>query len=118
MLGFLLYWQKQVAGCALSLAQHAAVGAAFPTMAGAHGVSCVGAHVVAASAGASASRLATASAARNSATHALLAAMPPLGRFAVEGAAVVLVCGVYVVGCCGVAYGEWRAICVASIYRP
>mgnify|MGYP006934360439 CR=1 FL=1 len=75
-----MYWQKQVAGCALSLAQHAAVGAAFPTMAGAHGVSCVGAHVVAAPAGASASRLAAASAARNSATRALLAAMLKVRR--------------------------------------
>lgn len=100
MLGFLLYWQKQVAGCALSLAQHAAVGAAFPTMAGAHGVSCVGAHVVAAPAGASASRLAAASAARNSATRALLSAMPPLGHFAAAGAVVVLVCGVVLGAAC------------------
>jgi hypothetical protein len=77
MLGLFLYWQKQLAGCALSLAQHAAVGAAFPTMAGAHGVSCVGAHVAALAPGAS--RListALATTTRNSTRDALLAAMP------------------------------------------
>ena len=81
-----MYWQKQLAGCALSLAQHAAVGAAFPMMAGAHGVSCVGAHVVVA-APAPGARLAitaldTASAARKSARDAcllLLAAMIGMG---------------------------------------
>jgi hypothetical protein len=63
----------QLAGCALSLAQHAA----FPTMAGAHGVSCVGAHVAALAPGAS--RListALATTTRNSTRDALLAAMP------------------------------------------
>lgn len=57
MLGSFLYWQKQLAGCALSLAQHAAVGDAFPTMAGAHGVSCVGVHVAVVAAPAPGARL-------------------------------------------------------------
>ena len=79
-----MYWQKQLAGCALSLAQHAAVGAAFPMMAGAHGVSCVGAHVAAPAPGArlASTALDTASAARKSARDAcllLLAAMIGIG---------------------------------------
>jgi hypothetical protein len=47
MFGSFLYWQKQLAGCAFSFPQHAAVGGEFPTIAGAHGVSCVGVHVAA-----------------------------------------------------------------------
>ena len=82
-----MYWQKQLAGCALSLAQHAAVGAAFPMMAGAHGVSCVGVHVVAAApapgARLTSTALDTASATRKSPRDAccllLLAAMIGIG---------------------------------------